>query len=91
MDDIVWEDPPANASGKPPKYATFFGELRANPGKWARWPGNPQTISAASSLATLVRQGKYATTKPGEFEAVTRGGVLYVRYVGDATPVRSVS
>lgn len=69
---VIWEEPPAptrtGGFAFTPKYAEFFAELRKNPGKWARWPGG----ECYSSVASSIRDGSYATTRPGEFTATSR-------------------
>jgi len=50
-------------------------ELKTNPGQWAKWPTELKASSARVRAAMLKRQC------PG-VEAVTRGGILFVRWVG---------
>lgn len=59
----------------------FAADLRRHPGLWAKYP-LPQTYIAARAAATRIRRGRVRAFAAG-FEAVTRGEVLYVRYVGE--------
>lgn len=83
--DIVWEDPPPRAygRGRPPQHLGFFNALRVHPGKWAQWPRQGNT-NTAKNTATRINNGRYGGTAAGEFEAVTRLGVVYVRYLDPA-------
>ncbi len=61
-----------------PKVAAFIAALRAHQNLWAAWP-NPETDT--NKVSTAVRQGNTILPK-GHFEAATRRGVVYLRYVG---------
>lgn len=82
---IRWEDPPeTNRAGRPGAHVEFFDTLRANRGRWARWPVklSPKSVSVASAIRT----GKYAGAKKGEFDARQQRTddemKVWVRYVG---------
>ena len=45
---VQWEDPPSRRWGRKAQYAWFYDALKANPGRWARYPGNVQGTSIAS-------------------------------------------
>lgn len=64
-----------------PLLARFADALRASPGKWGRWP-NKLTAASARSGTALVAKGRYRSFPVGEFDARTRDGVLWVRYIG---------
>ena len=51
MNDVIWEDPPM--SGVRGRYDAFFAELRANPGRWGRYPGGPVSPRNTSLAAAL--------------------------------------
>jgi hypothetical protein len=57
--------------------------LRASPGRWAKWPFEPPTRAAASQVVHRIKSGQIPTLKDG-FEAVTRDGVAYIRFVNGA-------
>lgn len=61
-DDIKWQDPPPPRSRK---YKAFYEQLKANPGKWAIFPGS------TSQSSNLVLQG---------FERAMRDDVIYLRW-----------
>jgi hypothetical protein len=63
----------------------FVGALRANPERWAKYPRQPKNPASAGSLASRIRDGqvKPFRTKEGRFEAVSRDGDVYVRYMKD--------
>lgn len=86
MSAVVWEDPPPSLSGAGNTAAirAFAEELRANPGKWARYPSLPK----GSGSPTRDRIVKGHWVGGSGFEAVGRKvdgqTVIYVRFVGDA-------
>lgn len=74
MTEIVWSDPPPAQRGD--KFTYFWEALRARPGEWAEYPGNPHGVHTQ-----MKRRG-------GLYEAVTRkveGGPrkAWVRYLGE--------
>lgn len=75
---MEWKTPdPAHAA----RWATRLAPLREHPHRWASYGFHHH--SARRDIA----QGLVADVKPGEFEAVMRGGgqhraELFVRYVG---------
>lgn len=81
---IVWDEPPARRRGGGINlYVEFAAALRANPKRWARFPGP----SRSTATAAQIKAGRYAAFSPaGHFEATTRriDGELrtWVRYVG---------
>jgi len=56
--------------------------LRENPGRWIRYP-REMSNPAARQLAARINRGRIGAFKEG-FEAVSRKGSTYVRYVGVA-------
>lgn len=63
----------------------FAEILRANPGRWAKWP-NPMAKRSARSRASDINvrriPGCPKALLRGGFEARCRNGELFVRYVG---------
>ena len=65
----------------------FSNALRARPGDWARYPLSASSASSFRSLAYRINQGGTASPKylrdddDGCFQAATRDGMLYVRFV----------
>ncbi|MEV6219909.1 hypothetical protein [Nocardia sp. NPDC051833] len=59
----------------------YAAALRARQGQWAKWP---RKVSQSSSYAITdnVRKGAYPALPAPGYEAATRNGVTYVRYVG---------
>lgn len=59
----------------------FASALRARQGQWAVWP---RKISRATAytIASKVNKGSYSALPAPGYEAVTRNGVTYVRYIG---------
>lgn len=56
----------------------FADVLRANPGRWAKYP----TVLAATSVSTRahqIRKGALEAFPHGGFDATVREGVLYVQ------------
>jgi hypothetical protein len=71
---------------KPPTVLELFAEsLRDRPRVWGKWP-NALKPSSVKSIPSLVNRGGYGTFPRGEFEAVGRDGVVYVRYIGPRRP-----
>lgn len=79
------EAPPR--SGRDAKYdwKKIAAELRDNPGQWGIVEGNEYvkgTASAAQGVTRFIKSGVHPSLPLGEFESVTRGNVVYARYVG---------
>jgi hypothetical protein len=79
---LVWCDPPTDGRGDrgdiPHELIAF--KLRKQPGRWAKVIGsvNPSKVSE-------IRSGAFAAYRPaGTFEAVSRRGSMWVRYVGNS-------
>lgn len=60
----------------------FAVALRQRPGAWAKWPEDLGT-SQAGTYTTNIRNGHLKAFRGGGFEALSRNGVLYVRYIGE--------
>jgi hypothetical protein len=75
-----WVDelpPPAGRSRHRHDHNLIAAALREQPGRWAMLPDLP--VSHTASISS----GVNAAYRPaGEFEAVSRNGVLYARYQG---------
>lgn len=89
--DIVWEQPPeelVQRSGRGPgHYVEFALALRERPNEWALLPGlrngNPRTESSGKGTAQNIRRGKVHGFNRGEYEAVSTGGKVWVRFTGE--------
>lgn len=77
-DKIVWEDPPPNLRPGPGVWQKRLEPLRQHPGKWAKM----YEYSAAPSAC---RKATELRLRFPDFEIVSRGKVIYARYVGDST------
>jgi len=66
-----------------PLLEEFANALYEERPKWALWP-RPLLAASASVVPGRVNRGLYKTFPKGWFEAVERGGKVYVRYVGPA-------
>ena len=66
------------------RFYALAHELRANPGQWAKYPGNyTRNYDSARSIARAITQGRRATFPSGEFEAkVDTRHEIWVRYIG---------
>jgi hypothetical protein len=81
---IRWEEPPPDSRGgahiqRRYDHEAIARELRAHPNEWAVVDGfsNP-------TWTTLIGKGKLIAYRPaGSFEAISRYGVVYVRFVGE--------
>ena len=80
---MIWEEPPAPGNGPPGGvvYADrkhWVGELRKNPGKWARW--NYPTRDS-TQLAAELRKAYWP-----ELEVVNRLGGVWAKWNPAVTP-----
>jgi hypothetical protein len=82
MTDIKWADPPMPRGGTLTRLEqrAFAEELKVRRGCWAVYP-TCESYAAVRALASRIARGKQAAFGAG-FEAVSRSGVVYVRYVG---------
>ena len=82
---MKWEDP----SVTPRRYNSSKWRdeariLRANPGRWALLAEYPDTTSSARTLAWQIKSGRLAAFRPGgSFEATSRQGSVYARFLAD--------
>lgn len=94
MIDIEWADPPDPKGGRLTRgeQRAFAEKLKERPGRWAMYPthaaaafhlGEGGSTAAVRALASRINRGKQSAFGSG-FEAVSRNGVVYVRYVGVA-------
>lgn len=65
-----------------PAIGEFAAALRTRPGVWARWP-YPIQPPTVGSYTTKINTGQMPAFRDRQFQAVSRAGVLYVRYVGE--------
>ena len=79
------DDPPMPVRGKY-DWKMITTELKANPTQWGviTGDGTKGTVQAAQAAARNIRNGAVAGIKVGDFEATSRGTVVYARYVGGA-------
>lgn len=79
---IEWADPPPPKGGSllRKEQRAFAEELKARPGQWAIYPSTRSSV-AVRALASRISNGRLTAFGKG-FEAVTRHGVIYVRFVG---------
>jgi hypothetical protein len=65
-------------------WKNITAQLKAKPGDWAiiEAEGAKGTNSAAQATSRNIRNGRIKGIKAGEFDAVTRGSVVYARYIG---------
>lgn len=80
MSGIEWDEPPAEVVNgvRSGAYTELAAALRANPGKWAKMPGE-RTQGGASSTAQNVRRGSMKDFPKGQFDAVHKAGVVWVK------------
>ena len=83
--EFVDELPGSRAHGRSNVSALidFADALRANPGRWAKHPTTFGNESTARNTSSVIRRDRSATFPAKEFDAETRNGQVYVRYVGD--------
>lgn len=70
----------SGSTGRPVKYTRFAAALQAKPGKWAlldEFDGRHPQQTAQS-----IKRGILKAFEGGGYEASTRAGEIYVRYVG---------
>ncbi|MFD4294169.1 hypothetical protein ACFWQG_13210 [Rhodococcus sp. NPDC058532] len=69
-----------------PEYRVKMINLaRRNPGRWLEYPSTPAdsyTAKQSASFASDIRKGKRGFAG-GAWEAQARGGVVYLRYLGE--------
>lgn len=57
---------------------------KANPGKWIEYQSTEEDpYKSATQFAGSIRQGRGGFGPKGEFEAVSRGKLAYIRFVGE--------
>ncbi|NKZ63036.1 hypothetical protein GTG23_02635 [Rhodococcus hoagii] len=81
LDELPARSVKGNNAGRPPKWKWFADELRAHPGRWAKFPDQD---GVKGGRTFQINSGRLAGFTAGEFEASVRQGVLYVRFVGGA-------
>lgn len=77
---------PPRATNRKYAWDAIVATLVDNPGKWAvidPVEGWTPSIQSAQSTSRNIRQGNVKGMPKGQFEAATRGNVVYARYKGD--------
>lgn len=71
------------SKGRPSTWRAKLDLVRTRPNTWAVVPyeGDPKHLP---SLACKIKSGKVTGASPGEFDARTLKGELWVRFVGEA-------
>lgn len=77
------EGPPSMTRGRNRLYQEFRDALRSRAGEWAQYPRAFKNKTTARVTAGNIMRGN-GQYPAGEFEAVARDAVVYVRYVGGA-------
>lgn len=84
--ELIFETPPDAAilRSRPGKYVEFAVALREHQDKWALLPEDvePRTDKGAQSLAQNIRRGVTSGFTRGEYESVSDGPKVYVRWIG---------
>jgi hypothetical protein len=83
MSEIEWADPPSRGGKLMTRreQSEFARQLKSRPGDWAIYPSHGSGV-AIRALASRISHGRQSAFGDG-FEAVSRNGVLYARFVGD--------
>ncbi len=74
--------PPAPDRGRNALYARFNEAVKARPGEWAKWPKELASRETAQRTAANLLRGNSPRWPRGEYEAVSSGTNVYVRYIG---------
>lgn len=79
---LVWEEPPPDGRGSADwgrlDHDAIANLLREHPGRWAR------ICNGSTFSASAIRKGQQRAYRPsGSYEAVTRLGAVYARYIGE--------
>lgn len=78
---VEFDDDERTIRGHDPVVEAFTATLRANPGRWAKYP-KPLSMNSASPMARRINQALSPAFADGTFEARTRRGELFVRHTG---------
>src|SRR5438067_2977922 len=86
---LQWAAPPVkklNGRGRQPNAAlvAIAAELRNAPGVWGRVSAYASG-SSASAFSGRIGKGKAPWGPAGEFESISRAGIVYARFVGEAS------
>jgi hypothetical protein len=81
--DVEWADPPAPQGGKLTRreQREFAEKLKSRPEQWAVFPTSGSGV-AVRALTSRIGRGKQSAFGAG-FEAISRNGVVYVRFIGE--------
>lgn len=84
MVDLKWEEPPPDGRGRSGEESQAIAdELRRRPGRWAVVK-EYDSVPSAGAYAGQIRNGVTRAWQPeGAFEAVSRKGKVYARYIGE--------
>lgn len=82
--EFVDELPPKRpARSRPsPVMEAFAAALKTQPRRWGKWPQELMSATAGA-YASVIRSGELPAFRDGKFDATTRNGVFYVRYLGE--------
>lgn len=83
------DEPPPRGGSRPtdPRVSALAEALRANPGKWARYPV-PLSPGSSYSIATAInrrRSNAPTALRDGGFQAVARKDDVYVCYMPEGS------
>lgn len=85
---------PGREVGRRHQLVEFADALRANPGRWGKYPRTHSNPKSAYSAASAINHDKFQALLGPEFEATARkeNGVVsvYVRYTGQPIPAAAV-
>lgn len=81
--NIEWADPPPAQGGSLTRreQREFAEQLRGRPGDWAVLPTNGSSSVAVRALASRINRKRQSAFGEG-FEAISRDGAVYVRFIG---------
>jgi hypothetical protein len=75
---------PPPRKGREGRYEDDAATLRAHPGEWAQLNLDHVKPTTRAKYAQMIKVGKLNDFPKGEFEAMTRRGEVWVRYIGGA-------
>lgn len=79
-DMVEWDDDFQPIERQRFAWGVIAAQLRTRPGRWARIP------DASPSTASMIRHRRVLAFNTGRWQAASRGGKLYVRFLGPDFP-----